>query len=90
MDSYARRTAGAEAAFFMWPPPPPQAHGESAGTAAQGEAAAALLEHMAPTITSSGWATVGRIRQPAEACRLWGADPDASDAVTWCEAAGRA
>jgi len=67
-----------------------RAHGGSAGTAAQGDVAAALLEHMAPTITASGWATADRVRQLAEACRRWGTDPDAFDVITWCEAVGRA
>lgn len=67
-----------------------QAHGDSAGTAAQGDVAAALLEHMAPTISTSGWASVDRVRQLAEACRRWGTGPDSFDVITWCEAVGRA
>jgi ubiquinone/menaquinone biosynthesis C-methylase UbiE len=63
--------------------------GEPAATTKRGDLAAALLQQMSDKAVAVGWATAAEMAQLAEASRAWGRDPDAYDAITWCEAVAR-
>jgi ubiquinone/menaquinone biosynthesis C-methylase UbiE len=57
-------------------------------TTTRGDLAAALLDHMTETVVKSGWSTAAEVRELADACKAWGRDADAFDAIIWCEAVG--
>jgi len=62
--------------------------GTAETTRKRGQLAAKLLKDMASLIVAGGTATHDEVAQLAVSAEQWGADPDAFDAITWCEATG--
>jgi ubiquinone/menaquinone biosynthesis C-methylase UbiE len=54
----------------------------------RGTLAAKLIEHMTNIAIDQGWANANEMKELELASKQWGEDPDAFDAIIWCEAIG--
>lgn len=57
-------------------------------TKKRGVLAARLIENMSETALKLGWADAGELARLKNAAEEWGENPDAFDAIIWCEAVG--
>lgn len=57
-------------------------------TVIRGNLASKLVEQMTETIIQQGWATIREMKELEMEAKNWGKNPDAFDAIIWCEAVG--
>lgn len=58
-------------------------------TVVRGDLGATLLEQMGDKAVAAGLATADELPELVKVCRSWGREPDAFDAIIWCEAVAR-